>query len=216
MLDSSNIEAKSPEKEEKIHKMHGIILSGKELSEGKINLPEDSQERLAKIKNKEAFFDTVKNNLQTLKREKKLKVIISTKLKDFPEDKNFKSKFKYMYSWDEIKEKIQKGKKIYFSLILKESMVIGWGYAIFLYKKWDIKIIDVDLASRRMSGIYKEFSINGEEFQVGVGHLIVYDLIKKLRGAIITDANNGNSQYIFKSLGFIPYANNPCLLKLER
>lgn len=73
-------------------------------------------------------------------------------------------------------------------------------------------------SSFRYAGLRKSLRIEGENFQVGVGHLIVDALLESCNRFVRVDATNPASQYIFKSLGFRhdDLIRNPCILILNQ
>jgi hypothetical protein len=100
------------------------------------------------------------------------------------------------------------------AVVTREGRIVAYGIARTDLDASEIEIIDVDRDSRRSAGIHKVFEIDGEQFSVGLGHVIAYALIDALPRPIRVDATT--SQYIFQSLGFRhrPGAASPCELEL--
>ena len=103
------------------------------------------------------------------------------------------------------------------ALVWEEDVLVGYGIALSRSDACEIEIIDVDLYSRRQVGFGDEFQLSGQEFQVGVGHIVVCALLRRCPRPIRVDATNSSSRYIFKSLGFVHDAQsgNPCILKMS-
>lgn len=124
--------------------------------------------------------------------------------------------FKYLPSYPEARSRIEAGEEVRVSVVQEEGWVIGFGIADKDDGTWQIGQISVDRSSSRSAGLQRTLSVAGEEFTVGVGHVIVETLIAAVPRPIIVDATNSPSRYIFKSLGFTtrPGAANGCLLQL--
>lgn len=101
--------------------------------------------------------------------------------------------------------------------VTEGNRIIAYGYG---FRQVDspnsISVIDVDLSSRRSSGLQLQVAVGGQDFGVGVGHVLADALITALPVPIEVDATNATSRYIFKSFGFRqkPSSKNPCLLWL--
>lgn len=78
----------------------------------------------------------------------------------------------------------------------------------------EVKIIDVEAASRRSAELKTTIQIENETFEIGVGHVLVVSIINQFNVRLHTDATRDSSRYVFRSVGFKPYSdNNPCLLE---
>lgn len=124
--------------------------------------------------------------------------------------------FKYAVPYAEYGEELPIRDDVLVATVWEAKRVIGFGIAEQSGDEWEIKLIDVDTASRRSSGVEHALTILQMRFGVGVGHIVVAELLSAIpRGRVTTDATSDQSRYIFKSLGFVekPGATNPCLLE---
>ena len=131
--------------------------------------------------------------------------------------------FKYTHciggELESAKQRIQEGEPIAVSIVHEDGRMIAYAIADMTEhaNQANIKILDVDLYSRRNTGLSTSITIENQLFQVGVGHVALKCLLDGLRLAIIVDAANRHSNYIFKSLGFVRKSINssPCHLRLD-
>lgn len=174
-------------------------------------------EKLASV----AAVRTINSAITQLLRRRKLTVKVTEKADEVPflvPDTRFKySRYQYG-TLEEQCDRMKKGEKTAVAWVEEDKIVIGYGIALLRNKETQIDIIDVDLDSRRKHGLSDLITIEGEEFTVGVGHVIVRTLIRHCSAPFRTDATTHSSRYIFKSLGFVREKSkgNPCLLRLDR
>ena len=117
----------------------------------------------------------------------------------------------------EAAERAADGETIIVVAVREGERVIGYGVATSDNKPSSIEIIDVDESSRRSVGLASSIVVDGQQFTIGVGHIIVKALVPELQRPILADATHDSSRYVFRSLGFARRAGekNPCLLYLE-
>ena len=126
------------------------------------------------------------------------------------------TEFKYASNTIDLPHSPQSAETILVTVV-EENRIIGYGYGIQQpTAPKTIKIIDVDVVSRRSSGLQMSFLLGEHYFAIGVGHVLVNALISAMETPIEVDATNAESRYIFMSLGFVPNPNsdNPCDLVL--
>jgi hypothetical protein len=110
------------------------------------------------------------------------------------------------------------GEPMVIALVWQDDVLIGYGIASVEDGSWTIEIVDVDLYSRRSSGLADPVQVAGQSFHVGVGHVVVDALMQRCSRPIRVDATHSTSRFVFKSLGFVPMKpdGNPCLLELPK
>jgi len=131
------------------------------------------------------------------------------------------SEFKYSgHTWgslDDAKHSMKEGTSVTVVVVEKDGVLVGYGVA---EKEMDeetteVEIIDVDRWARRSRRFFREIELEGNQFQVGVAHVVVLALMENTKRPVRTDATNPASRYAFKSLGFIhdETTSNPCILR---
>jgi hypothetical protein len=111
------------------------------------------------------------------------------------------------------------GEHVTISVVRRSSRVVAFGIAeVPKNDSVSIELINVAFDSRRKAGVSELLQLEGQEFNIGIGHVLVLHLINELDSKrICTDATTSPSRYIFKSLGFRPYSeDNPCLLHFQK
>ena len=126
------------------------------------------------------------------------------------------AKFKYQ-ELQGAKDALGVGKDLVLSIVQKDDQAIAYGIAgPETSGKREVEIIDVAVGYRRTAGIKTEVNIEGQVFELGLGHVVVHSLMDALSCVLETDATTPSSRYIFTSLGFISISDdNPCLLRWE-
>jgi len=179
-----------------------------------------SEDRIDLLNNVNSLISRVFMAAQDLITHKNLEIKIAKRVDEIPYISN-ETEFKYSYTGDdgclvECKQRIVEGEDICVALVCEDSLIIGYGIAVTKNKKCKVEIVDVDRYSRRESGLFEIFQFSGQNFQVGVGHVLVKALMDNCQRPIYANATNSSSRYIFKSLGFIhnDRNDNPCILML--
>lgn len=137
---------------------------------------------------------------------------------DMPPDACFKYTRQYgegsLYACS---QRIRNGEKIKMALVCEEGLLIGYRIAVIKDPESEIEIIDVDYYSRREANLKETVLCDGQNFDVGVGHVVTLALMQACPRPIIVDATTTHSRYVFKSLGFVQDAKsgNPCILRME-
>jgi hypothetical protein len=88
-------------------------------------------------------------------------------------------------------------------LVCEEGLLIAYGIAERREAGSFIKIIDVDRYSSRSADFKEAVEISGQNFEVGVGHVLALALIGACPKPIRVQATDSSSKYIFYSLGFL-------------
>jgi hypothetical protein len=114
--------------------------------------------------------------------------------------------------------RIEEGAPVTVALVNEEDRLIAYAIAECPSDgrgDTEVKILDVDLYSRRKSGLVADITMEGDHFQVGVSHVVLARLLKELPGSVVTDATNQRSRYVFTSIGFVhrDRNSNPCILR---
>lgn len=126
------------------------------------------------------------------------------------------TEFKYRGSYLECEERARDGEELLVAVVAEGVHVIGFGIArLEPAAATTVETIDVDESSSRFAGLEVALSIGGEEFTVGVAHLVVLLFLDQIEGTMEVDATNESSRYVFKSLGFTQVPgeeDNPCIL----
>lgn len=112
--------------------------------------------------------------------------------------------YKYWGEYAAISDRAGSGEEISIAIARDERHIIGFGIASRINSGHKFEILDVVAWSRRSDGLKQSLNIQGEEFSVGVGHVIVARLVGGLSRPVVVDAANDESRYIFRSLGFQP------------
>lgn len=114
------------------------------------------------------------------------------------------------------KVRIRGGEDVTVSLVWEEELLIGYGIAAAKKGKCEIEIIDVDCYSRRGAGLAGQVEISGQNFSIGVGHIVTLAMLEACASPFFVDATRSSSRYIFKSLGFVQddSTDNPCILRM--
>lgn len=180
-----------------------------------------SERRWEKIQSPKSVAACRKACAALITREQ-LVVSVTKKPAKVPEiDRGFRFKYSRPEGYGSLGEtvgRMRKGEKITVAWVEEEGNLVGYGFAVGKPDAVEIEIIDVDVDSRRSSGLCGAFKVARQTFNVGIGHLVVAALIDECAGTIRVDATTHGSRYIFKSLGFTREkgTSNPCLLSLER
>jgi len=124
---------------------------------------------------------------------------------------------KYPYCFNDCRQRLTDGEDLLIAVVIEEPRVIGFGITVRGQKKRaEIEIIDVDKFSRRCSGLQTTIEQQGQEFTIGVAHILVDLISAELRYAIRVNATTSASRYVFKSLGFPREPGNTNLCHLWR
>ncbi|MEI6972738.1 MAG: hypothetical protein WCL44_14625, partial [bacterium] len=131
--------------------------------------------------------------------------------------------FKYTHhdygTLHEARDEMAAGQPITVALVTEDNSLIAYAIAERDDRQeTDVKIIDVDNYSRREAELSHKLEIEGQEFQVGVGHVLVKAILDNCPPPLYVDSTTPASRYIFKSLGFKEDSSqsNPCILRLEK
>ncbi len=92
------------------------------------------------------------------------------------------------------------------AVVTEASQVIGFGIASHGPSESVFEFLQVEKFSLRRCGLRLEIAIEGGTFSVGIGHLIVARLADVVMKPIRVNAENPESEYIFRSLGFVDRA----------
>lgn len=128
------------------------------------------------------------------------------------------SGFRYADQYQPFAEALRNNEKVTVATVLQDGKVIAYGFGEVPTKHGvEIMTIDVSVESRRSAGVKSTVTINGEPFEIGIGHVLVLGLIEAIETETIhTNATTAAARYIFKSLGFVPTdEDNSCLLRLK-
>jgi hypothetical protein len=98
--------------------------------------------------------------------------------------------------------RMREGEAATIAVVKEEGLVVGYGIAIRMSDYTDIHTIDTDKYSRRSTGLFYKYEIEGKTFKVGVGHVIVKALIEYCDRPLCTNAATDSSENVFESLGF--------------
>jgi hypothetical protein len=130
--------------------------------------------------------------------------------------------FKYTRHWEagnlyDCPQRIRNRENIIMAFVFEQGLLIGYGIAVKRDNECEIEIIDVDYYSRREANLKKTLQLNEQNFDVGIGHVVVLALIQACSRPIKVDATTTHSRYLFKSLGFVHDAQsaNPYILRME-
>lgn len=115
------------------------------------------------------------------------------------------------------RERIAAGEDLTIASVREDDMVIAYGIAIRKESVTEVEILDVDLYSRRSSGLSVTHQFSGEEFHIGVGHVALKALLEVCERPLTVDATQSSSRYVFKCFGFRQKEgqSNPCILVLD-
>lgn len=115
------------------------------------------------------------------------------------------------------RERIAAGEDLTIASVREDDMVIAYGIAIRKESVTEVEILDVDLYSRRSSGLSVTHQFSGEEFHIGVGHVALMALLEVCERPLTVDATHSSSRYVFKCFGFRQKEgqSNPCILVLD-
>jgi hypothetical protein len=124
--------------------------------------------------------------------------------------------FKYP-SYREVQGRVDDGETLKVVTVEEGSRVIGYGIAKVLATSSEIEILDVDYVSTRSSGLSRTLTVHGQDFSVGVAHVLAKTLLAVIPRPVDVDATSESSRYICMSLGFSrrPGTTNPCLMHLR-
>ncbi|MHB0958768.1 MAG: hypothetical protein ACYC0X_15515 [Pirellulaceae bacterium] len=152
--------------------------------------------------------------------DKGLDVRVSRNLKDIPrlsEETCFKYSHGVGGTLGHCRERIAAGEHLTIASVREDDMVIAYGIATRKEDVTEVDILDVDLYSRRSSGLSVTHHFSGEEFQIGVGHVALMALLEVCERPLTVDATHSSSRYIFKCFGFRQKEGqlNPCILVLH-
>lgn len=119
--------------------------------------------------------------------------------------------------FSEYRSRLEDKEDVLVFVVQECQAVIGYGLVDLGLPGLDheVKVVDVETASRRSAGLFATIQVESELFEIGVGHLLVTSIVNHFDNARLhTDATHDSSRYVFKSSGFSSYsANNPCLLE---
>jgi len=113
--------------------------------------------------------------------------------------------------------RMEKGEPVMVSLVHEDNGLIAYTITDLNedQTEGEVKILDVDLYSRREAGLSATVTIEGKEFQVGAAHVALKSLLDTLNVPLVSDVTSPSSRYVFKSLGFVHdnTQSNPCILQ---
>lgn len=109
----------------------------------------------------------------------------------------------------ECRERLLAGENLLIAVVRESRRIIGFGIAQQGKKRATIEIFEVDNFSRRCDGVETYLNLCGEEFSVGLGHVIVASLANAIRTGIEAQPANDSSRYILMSLGFVHLPEDP-------
>lgn len=92
------------------------------------------------------------------------------------------------------------------AVAVEEGKAIGFGIGCQKPNESVFEFLQIEKFCLRRSGLRAQITIGGQVFGVGIGHLIVAQLMSTLAIPISVNAENSASAYIFRSLGFAPPA----------
>ena len=127
--------------------------------------------------------------------------------------------FRYADQYQPFGEALRNGEKVTIVTVLQAGEVLAFGFAEVPSKDGvEIMTIDVAMVSRRLAGMKSVTTIEGEPFEIGIGHVLVLGLSEYIDAEFVhTNATTAPARYIFKSLGFAPTdEDNSCLLRLTK
>ena len=128
-------------------------------------------------------------------------------------------RFRYADQYGPFADALRQGEEVTIATVLKAGEVVAFGFAEVPSEDGvEIMTIDVAIESRRSSGEKATIEINGESFEIGIGHVLVLALIESLGAdAVTTNATTSSARYLFTSLGLISTdEENSCLLRREK
>jgi len=177
-----------------------------------------SENRFERLKNKVAAVNAINAATNRFATAVGLKVVVTRDPNRIPLPLKCGC-FKYSHhdtgSLPDARADMSAGKPITVALVAEEGILIGYAIAVKdADKETEVKIIDVDNYSRREAGLSRKLVIEGEPFQIGVGHVLVKSILTHCPPPLHVDSTTPASRYIFKSLGFIhaDSDSNPCIL----
>jgi len=182
-----------------------------------MNKPASSEDRFDSLANREKAVATIIDATRSFEKSRELTVLIPTRSDSIPKLSQG-STFKYDIHYGSYVRGVGDGEDFTFVIVCKESVIaFGFGEVPF-NNETDIRTIDVETQFRRSIGWKSTVQIEGQSFDVGVGHVLVLGLIDSIKSTdAVTEALNPQSRYIFKSLGFVStWEKNSCLLKLRK
>jgi len=173
-----------------------------------------SEERLERLRADLRAVERFREKANELKRDANLQTRLITDAGQLPALAS-DTRYNYAHCFDECRQQLTDGEGLLIAVVIEESLVIGFGIVVKgKTNAAEIEIIDVDEFSRRSSGPQTTRQLLGQEFTIGVGHILVDLISAELRCAIRVDATTSGSRYVFKSLAFTrePGNTNPCRL----
>lgn len=128
-------------------------------------------------------------------------------------------RFRYADQYVSFADALLHGEDVTIATVLKAGEVVAFGFAEVPSEDGvEIMTIDVAIESRRSAGEKSTIEINGESFEIGIGHVLVLALIESVgANALTTNATTSPARYLFTSLGFLSTdEENSCLLRREK
>ncbi len=176
-----------------------------------------SEKRFERLKCQIQGIFAVSSAIRDFELENVLEIEVYRYPKDIP-DILIHGDFTY-YDNRRLRDVVPLAEDVVVVLVKEKGLLIGYGFASRDENgEMVVDVIDVDLYSRRMSGLLKRIMLEEKKFEIGVGHVIVQRLIDNCDRPIYADVVDESSSYVLKSLGFL-YTNkfsiNYCILKLE-
>jgi len=179
-----------------------------------------SENRFDKIENRESAIASIRNAATELGRDARIEVKAIADDAELPE-LSADARFNYSRpgdgTYEEYRVRMEKGDQVLVFVLLDCRTVIAYGLVELgsTALGHEVKIIDVETASRRSSGLKVTIHLEGEAFEIGAAHLLLAAIIDHFDCRLYADAND-RSRYVLKSLGFSRYSDsNPCLLEIR-
>ena len=127
--------------------------------------------------------------------------------------------FRYADQYEPFVEALRNGENVTIATVLQDGKVIAYGFAEVPTKRGvEIMTVEVTVESRRSAGVKSTITIDGEPFEIGIGHVLVLGLMRAIEAETLhTNATTATARYVFKSLGFVSTdEDNSCLLELDK
>jgi len=180
----------------------------------KLDFGEPSEERLEKLPLEFRPPQRFREKADELRREAHIQTQLITEAEKMPQLAP-DARHRYGYCFEDARQRLTKGEDLLIGVAVKEPRVIG--FAIVARSKdgtSEFEILDVDTFSRRSSGLQTSLELRGENFTVGVAHILVNLILAELDSAIRANVTTLASRYVLKSLGYGRDTSNtnPCHL----
>jgi hypothetical protein len=176
------------------------------------NFGESSEDRFEKLNDLSRAVSVIEHKALEfqLNNNLEIEIVVQSEHLSLPQ----KAIFDYRESFSDAIDRMSSGEPVILAVVKQNSQVIGYGVALNNKNRTEIEVIDVDIQFRRSNKFCELVVIDGEEFSVGVAHLIVLKFLSSCSYPFQVDSTHSSSRYIFKSLGFKhdDAASNPCIL----